>query len=211
MKRHGRHRCLLAALAAAVLSVSADAQTVTDRYDELFRSYSKKFFGPAHDWRMFKAQAMAESALDPAAKSWVGARGLMQLMPATYSEVRSRNSDLGEIDDPKWNIAAGIYYDRQLWVQWKELGERGDRRRFVFGSYNAGRGTMMRAQKTARAQAMDPHSWSSIEAVAGHVPRWRHEETLGYVGKIQANVARMDDEGRVVRSAPSARRSKGRG
>jgi len=182
------------------------AQTVTDRYDDVFRSYSKKFFGPAFDWRVFKAQALAESGLDPNAKSWVGARGLMQLMPATYGEVQSKNPDLGDISDPRWNIAAGIYYDRQLWRQWTGVGEDVTHRRsFMFGSYNAGRGTLLRAQRVAEAKALDQNQWSSIEVVAPDVPRWRHEETLGYLSKISTNVERMDDNGRVARDAPARR------
>lgn len=182
------------------------AQAVTDRYDDLFRSYCKKFFGPAFDWRIFKAQAMAESGLDPNAKSWVGARGLMQLMPATYGEVQSKNPDLGDISDPRWNIAAGIYYDRQLWRQWTGVGDDVTHRRsFMFGSYNAGRGTLLRAQRVAEGKALDQNQWSSIEVVAPDVPRWRYEETLGYVSKISTHVERMDDNGRVTKAAPARR------
>jgi membrane-bound lytic murein transglycosylase F len=188
-------------------AAEAQAQTASSRYDDLFRSYSKKFFGPAFDWRIFKAQAMAESGLDPNAQSWVGARGLMQLMPATYKEVQSKNPDLGEIADPKWNIAAGIYYDRQLWRQWMELGEDVNHRRsFMFGSYNAGRGTLLRAQRVAADKALNHNEWPSIQVIAPEVPRWRHEETLGYVEKILKIVERMDDNGRLSRAAPAMRR-----
>ncbi|HEX6053559.1 MAG TPA: transglycosylase SLT domain-containing protein, partial [Gemmatimonadaceae bacterium] len=54
-----------------------------DRYDHVFRKYSKRYFGVGYDWRIFKAQALAESEMNPNARSWVGARGLMQLMPST--------------------------------------------------------------------------------------------------------------------------------
>lgn len=195
-------------LVALLFGSGADlwAQTVTDRYDSLFQSYSKKLFGPAFDWRVFKAQAIAESGLDPNAKSWVGARGLMQLMPATYREVQSKNPELGDVGDPKWNIAAGIFYDRQLWRQWTDVGEDvGHRRSFMFGSYNAGRGTLLRAQRVAEGKALNRNDWSNIEVVAPDVPRWRHQETLGYVDKISANVQRMDDNGRVTKAAPARR------
>jgi membrane-bound lytic murein transglycosylase MltF len=69
----------------------------------------------------------------------------------------------------------------------------------MFGSYNAGRGTLLRAQDVARSKALDPQAWLNIQTVAPEVPRWRHTETLGYVRKIEANLARMDDNGRVVK------------
>ena len=47
------------------------------RYDNYFRKYSKRYFGLGFDWRYFKAQGMAESELNPNAKSYVGARGIM--------------------------------------------------------------------------------------------------------------------------------------
>jgi len=178
---------------------TAFAEAVTDRYDDTFRKYAQRFFGPGYDWRIFKAQAMAESNLNMNAKSWVGARGLMQLMPSTFKEVRTKNPEIVSIDKPEWNIAAGIYYDRQLWKQWtNQQGNQGSEP-FMLASYNAGRGTLLRAQDVARLRVLDPVVWASIQTVAPEVPRWRHEETLTYVERIQANLARMDEEGRVVK------------
>lgn len=165
----------------------ADADAV-DRYDDTFRKYSKRFFGIGFEWRIFKAQAMAESNLNPRARSRVGARGLMQLMPSTYRQIQSRNTELKSIDDPEWNIAAGIEYDRYLWQLWNDHETDLDRRRFMFGSYNAGRATILRAQNTARRDRLDHRVWQSIEAVAPRVANWRHGETLSYVRKIDGNV-----------------------
>jgi membrane-bound lytic murein transglycosylase F len=188
-------------LAVALLGgpPSAVAQFVTDRYDETFRKYTKRYFGPGFDWRVFKAQGMAESNLSETAKSWVGARGIMQLMPSTFQEIQSKNPEMTAINDAEWNIAAGIYYNRQLWSRWTEQTGIDSHQRFMFGSYNAGRGTLLRAQEVARSKALDPQTWFNIRTVAPEVPRWRHTETLGYVQKIEANLARMDDDGRVVR------------
>jgi membrane-bound lytic murein transglycosylase F len=86
---------------------------------------------------------MTESNLDSTAKSWVGARGILQLMPSTFKEVRSKNPEIEAVNDAEWNIAAGICYDRQLWNQWTEQSEHKDRQRFMLGSYNAGRGTVL--------------------------------------------------------------------
>ena len=154
------------------------------RYDDTFRRYSKRYFGVGFDWRWFKAQGMAESGLDPEATSWVGARGIMQLMPSTYQGITSKRPDFGEINDPEWNIAAGIMHDRYLWTLWKKAISEPERPAFMFGSYNAGEGTIKRAQATAREVAGDDVAWSHIEQVAPTVPRWRYRETLDYVRKI---------------------------
>jgi membrane-bound lytic murein transglycosylase MltF len=157
------------------------------RYDDLFRKYSKRFFGVGYDWRYFKAQGMAESNLDSAARSYVGARGIMQLMPSTFAEIQSRRTEFESIDHVEWNIAAGILHDRYLWTRWKALGIDDERRRFMFGSYNAGEGPIRRARGMARQRQLDAHSWTSIEQVAPEVRRWRYRETLGYVRKVQRN------------------------
>ena len=54
-----------------------------DDYDRLFRKYTKHYFGPHFDWRWFKAQGIAESGLRPNAHSSAGAKGIMQILPAT--------------------------------------------------------------------------------------------------------------------------------
>ena len=190
---------IMLAFALLYAPQSALAEFVTDRHDDLFRKYTKRYFGPGFDWRFFKAQGMAESNLSETAKSWVGARGIMQLMPSTFQEIQSKNPEMTAINDAEWNIAAGIYYNRQLWNRWTEQTGIDNHYRFMFGSYNAGRGTLLRAQGVARSKTLDPQAWTNIQTVAPEVPRWRHTETLGYVRKIEANFSRMDDDGRVIK------------
>ena len=67
----------------------------------------------------------------------------------------------------------------------------------MFGSYNAGRSTLLRAVAIARRKLLDPQVWPNIEKIAREVPRWRHVETLTYVRRIEAHHARMDPHGRV--------------
>ena len=188
---------IVTVMACAFCGDARAQSAVTDRYDDTFRKYSKRFFGPGFDWRLFKAQGMAESNLDPQAKSGVGARGVMQLMSTTYKEVQSKNPELGEINDPEWNIAAGIFYNRQLWKQWRNDSDEAHLGDFMLGSYNAGRSVLLRAQRIARERALDQRFWPSIQAVAPTVPRWRYTETLTYVERIKANLARMDPKGKV--------------
>ena len=78
---------------------AAEIPEVTDRhwtrkYDQYFRKYSKRFFGPAIDWHWFKAQGIAESGLRENAHSWVNAKGIMQLMPRTFADLETKNPEL---------------------------------------------------------------------------------------------------------------------
>ena len=69
----------------------------TKKYDQYFRKYSKRFFGPALDWHWFKAQGIAESGLRGNATSWVNAKGIMQLMPRTFAELKKGNRAVGQV------------------------------------------------------------------------------------------------------------------
>lgn len=195
----------LAMLATLATPAAAQPRRPEERFDDTFQKYSKRYFGPAFDWRLFKAQGMAESNLDPKAKSWVGARGVMQLMPATFKQVASRNPELKTIDNPEMNIAAGIAYDRELWSRWEEDSVLADAQAFVFGSYNAGRRTLLNAQVLARESKLDPRRWPSIETVAPNVKRWRHVETLGYVHRIADFHGQLDDRGRLMSDSATVR------
>lgn len=165
-----------------------------DRYDDTFRKYSKRFFGVGFDWHYFKAQGLAESGLDPQARSPVGARGVMQLMPGTYAIIKkARSEQFGNIEDPEWNIAAGILYNRDLWHVWSDNPDDQERLRFMFGSYNAGPGTIRRATRVAKTRQLNDKTWRSVEEVAPAVQRWRYKETLPYVKKIEGNYRTIEE------------------
>ena len=162
------------------------AKKATDRYDPAFQKYTKRYFGVGFDWRPFKAQGMAESGLKPTARSRVGARGIMQLMPSTFQTIQSARPDFKSIDDPEHNIAAGIMHDRYLWTLYPTAP--GDERlRFMFAAYNAGEGTIKKARTTAQKENLDAERWTSVEVIAPKVKPWRYLETLGYVKTIDAN------------------------
>lgn len=176
--------------AGRALNDAAEARAsrkATERYDPIFRKYTKRYFGVGTDWRYFKAQGMAESDLTPTARSRVGARGIMQLMPSTYGLIQSALPQFGAIDNPEWNIAAGILHDRDLWTLFKRDVPDDERWRFMFAGYNAGEGTIIRARRRAKADQLDDRTWPSIEHVAPKVERWRYAETLEYVRKIERN------------------------
>lgn len=203
---NGRTPLLVVLLVAGALAPRpgiAQVRPHPDRYDDTFRKYSKRYFGPGYDWRVFKAQGMTESNLRETARSRFGACGVMQLLPRTFHEIASQNPDIRRaINDPEWNIAAGISYDRRLWQQWEADSVMEQRKEFMFASYNAGRGTILGAQSVARSRQLDARSWSSIETVAPNVPRWRWRETIGYVHRIDGHLAQLDEHGRLIVERP---------
>ncbi len=156
------------------------------QYDKHFSKYSKRSFGPAFDWRHFKAQAVAESGLRKEARSRVGAVGLMQIMPATFNEIVKRTRHIkGSGKEPKWSIAAGIDYNRSIWLLFKEERPFQDRLDFMFGAYNAGKGNIFRAQRHAKRKGLDPNRWRTMESTLPSVTGGHSRETISYVGKIR--------------------------
>ena len=154
-------------------------------YDKYFSKYSKRFFGPGFDWKYFKAQAVAESRLQAKARSRVGALGVMQIMPKTFEEIRRKNPSIkGTREQPRWNIAAGIYYDRTLWKAWKDKRPMQDRINFMFASFNAGKGNILKAQRVAKKKGLNRNLWRSIEQTLPQVTGRHSKETIGYVTKI---------------------------
>lgn len=152
----------------------------TARFDDHFRKYSKRFFSVAFDWRWFKAQGITESALRERATSPVGARGIMQIMPATFAEIAAQSSlPIADIEEPRQNIAAAVFYDRRLYDLWDDIPERRQRLAFTFASYNGGRSRVLRAQDRCETACAE---WARV---AAHVP----EETRDYVARIMRLMA----------------------
>ncbi len=146
----------------------------TNEYDRYFKKYTKRYFGPHFDWRWFKSQGIAESNLDVNAESHVGAQGIMQIMPETYAEIRAQNPTFTSVIEPKWNIAAGIFYDRQLYRKWRKPLPSEERLFLAFSSYNAGYGRVLKAVK--RTQNKN-YTWVMVK-------QYLPGETKGYVARI---------------------------
>jgi soluble lytic murein transglycosylase-like protein len=83
------------------------------------------------DLRLVHAVIEQESNYEPRARSKKGARGLMQLMPATARQYGVRNSY-----DPKSNLDAGVRHLKSL-LSRLDLPE-------ALAAYNAGEGTVQR-------------------------------------------------------------------
>jgi len=151
----------------------------TKGYDSYFRKYSKHYFGVSFPWHWFKAQAIAESGLKATAKSKAGAIGVMQILPSTYSDIVKKHKNLGDIKHPRWNIAAGIFYDRQIYRKWNKKGiPKSQRLAFTFASYNAGYSKILRAYNNKNSAVTENITkWDKVKELAPG-------ETRAYVRRI---------------------------
>ncbi len=145
-------------------------------YDDYFKHYSQRYFGETLDWRLFKAQGMVESRLRKDAKSHRGARGIMQIMPATYREIQKKNNfyKTRELSSVDTNIGAGIFFDAYLYDRWNREVSAQDRIKLMLASYNGGYVRVLRAFNKAGKPEND---W---QAVARYLPK----ETRNYVDRV---------------------------
>ncbi len=120
-------------------------------YDPLVQKYSDQY---GFDWRLIVSQMYQESHFDPGAKSWVGAQGLMQLMPATASEI-----GFSDVSEPEAGIHAGVKYMTKVRDRFEPELSIEDRTWFALASYNAGFGHVVDARRLAADQGLDPDRW----------------------------------------------------
>jgi membrane-bound lytic murein transglycosylase F len=102
----------------------------------------------------------------------------MQLLPSTYAKIKRENPAFGPIHDARWNIAAGIYYNRQNYDLWDNLvSQHMEALRFTLASYNAGPNRIQLAYEKAKKRGTDASRWTMVEK---HAPR----TTRHYVRKV---------------------------
>ncbi|KMQ49370.1 Soluble lytic murein transglycosylase [Chitinispirillum alkaliphilum] len=132
-------------------AVRADIQNRLSEYDEIIRARSDS---AGFDWRAIAALIYQESKFDPNAESWVGAQGLMQLMPATARQFIS-----GDIRDPQLNVYAGVRYLNILINRFDPELPYNERFNFALASYNAGYGHVLDARRLAASLGLDRDKW----------------------------------------------------
>ena len=135
-------------------------------------------------WSIAHGIIRQESSFDRAAVSHAGARGMMQVMPATAREVAGRNGlpyDFGRLTaDSSYNISLGSSYLASLMEIW------GGNAVLVAASYNAGSGNVrrwIRENGDPRMPHVDMLEW--IEAIP-------FAETRGYVQRVIENAVVYD-------------------
>ena len=131
--------------------IDLQADGTLSPYDNLVKKYAAD---KNLDWRLLVAQMYQESRFDPKAESWVGAKGLMQVMPRTAKEIGITN-----LEDPESGIKAGIKY--LDWVRDRfepELNIK-DRMWMTLAAYNAGYGHVRDARRLAKNIGLNPNRW----------------------------------------------------
>lgn len=166
-------RCAVLLLVAALVICSrpdtASAQSapvagpaVADPWADDIAEAAQRFAIPA---RWIRAVMAAESTGDPAALSPKGAIGLMQVMPATWDELRARHR-LG--NDP-WtqhdNVLAGTAYLREMHDRYGSVDA-------MLAAYNAGPGRYDNHLVTGRALPSETVDYVAkiMQMIDGKVP-----------------------------------------
>ena len=165
---------------------------VISRYDKLFMTYAPM---ARWDWRLMAAQCYQESTFDPQARSWAGARGLMQIMPGTADHLGLPRD---KMHDPEANIAAAGKYILELSGYFTDIRDRKERINFVLASYNGGYHHIRDAMALTQKNGRNPQRWRDVaefvlklrepeyyrDPVVKH-GYMRGNETVDYVYKIQ--------------------------
>lgn len=123
-------------------------------YDDILKEYSKII---DWDWRLLAAQMYQESKFKEDARSWTGAFGLMQFMPATAAIYGIDSSS-----PPEAQIRAAILYISWLDDYWKErVFNSEERMKFILASYNVGLGHVKDAMNLAVNLGYNPQVWEN--------------------------------------------------
>ncbi len=163
------------------------------KYDYLFKKYAPTI---GWDWRLMAAQAYQESRFRPNAKSWVGARGLMQIMPSTARGYRTKVSQLNN-PEVSVKVASLLLDDLDGYLR-KYVPSDKERIKFVIAAYNVGIAHVYDAIALAKKYGLDPTVWENNVAKALLMkmnPKYyndpvvkygycRATETVNYVDKI---------------------------
>lgn len=108
------------------------------------------------DWRLLASVIYQESRFDPHARSWVGAFGLMQLMPETAFLY-----NVDSLSTASENMEAGVRYMKYLEKQMdKLLDDPTDKLLFMLASYNVGLGHILDARRLAMKNGKNPDRWT---------------------------------------------------
>ncbi len=144
-------------------------------YDEQLKAWADTL---DWDWRLLASLVYQESQFDPQNRSWAGAQGLMQIMPATFRQYGS-----GDWRSPDDNLRAGTAFLADLQRQWAGIPDSSERVKFVLASYNAGPGHVADARRLAEKYKANPDLWDGNVAYylkAKAKPAFFQDEVVRY-------------------------------
>ena len=137
--------------------VKSDYYSLTNnqisQFDDLIKKFNKVL---GWDWRLLAAQIYQESRFDPKAKSWAGAKGLMQVMPATAKEL-----GIEDVTDPIESLRGGTTYLNQIFERFSDVTDTINRTKFTLAAFNCGYGHVRDAQLLAEANNLNPMIWEN--------------------------------------------------
>jgi membrane-bound lytic murein transglycosylase F len=162
------------------------------------------------DWRLLAAMGYQESKWDPAAVSFTGVRGIMQLTEDTAARVRA-----GDRRDPRSSIFGGAKYLATLQRTMPRRIPDPDRTWFAVAAYNVGVGHLEDARILAQSQGRNPDRWEDVREFLPLLSqeRWytrtkrgyaRGWEPVRYVDNVQAylNILQVAGTAASVPAAP---------
>lgn len=138
-----------------LVSLSSSASLFPSQYDSEFKD-AGGFLPTGIDYRLLKAQCYQESLLNPYAVSPVGAAGLCQFMPGTWSEMEQDYPTLLEAGkySPEASIIAAALYMNKLHKVWSTERPVIDRHMFALASYNWGAGNVIKSQRRCDGETL---------------------------------------------------------
>lgn len=164
---------------------------VISQYDAFFQRYAPL---SRTDWRLLAAQCYQESHFDPVAQSWAGAKGLMQLMPATAEKLGISGN---AIFDPATNIEGGARTMGMLITLFRDIPSPTERLRFALAAYNGGYGHIRDAMKLTKKHGRNATVWNNVAEYVLRLSEpayfndplvnygyMRGTETVGYVDQV---------------------------
>lgn len=125
------------------------------QYDPLIIKAAKKY---GYDWRLMAAQVYQESRFDPTRKSWCGAQGLFQIMPATAKELGVKDPV-----DPADGIEGGAKYMARIMKHFESVPDPIERYKMALAGYNCGPGHVDDARALLKDQNKPRDTWKDVE------------------------------------------------
>jgi membrane-bound lytic murein transglycosylase F len=129
------------------------------------------------DWRLLAAMGYQESKWDPAAASFTGARGLMQMTEQTAAMMRAGNRD-----DARSSIFGGARYLAKLLRLMPRRIPEPDRTWLAVAAYNVGLGHLEDARILAQQSGKNPDRWDEVRNFLPLLSqeRWYTQTKRGY-------------------------------